>query len=94
MARDAEVPAVLGECADSQVCSAVVQAVMVFVIDYEMPGGVGDFAVHFDASAFLLAHGVAILSRAFCKPCVTAQTLVVLGVDYREQPASQRDGTR
>ncbi len=94
MARGAEVAAVLGECADSQVCLAVVQAVMVFVVDYEMLGGVGDFAVHFDAPALPLAYGVAILRRAFCEPCVTAQTLVVLSVDYREQPAGQRNGSR
>ncbi len=94
MARDAQVSAVLGECADSQVCSAVVQAVMVFVVDYEMLGGVGDFAVHLDALAVLLAYGVAILGRAFCEPCLAAQSLIVLGVDYREQPAGQRDGSR
>ena len=89
VADDAQVPAVLGECAQTQVASAVVQAVVVDVIDDQMIGGFGDLAVHFDALAVVFAHGVAILGRAFCKPRVAAKPLVVGVVDYREQPARQ-----
>ena len=90
----AQVPAVLGECTQAQVGSAVVQAVVVYVVNDEMVGGAGDLAVHFDAPAVLIADGVAIPGGAFREPCVAAKAFVVGGVDDREQASGQGDRAR
>jgi len=63
---------------------------MVYVINYEMVGGVGDLAVHFDAFAVFFSHSVAILVRTLCKPGILAQARVIFGIDDGEFAAGQR----
>lgn len=50
----------------------------------------GDFAVHLDALAVLLPHGIAVLVGAFGEPCVSAQSRIVFGIDDGEPAAGQR----
>jgi len=84
----AEVPAVLGESANTQVFLAVVQAVMVDVVHDQMVRSVHYLAVHFDAPAILLPHGVEIPARTLGEPGIFAQPQIVFGIDDGEQAAS------
>lgn len=52
------VAAVLGECGQAEVDPAVVEAVVVDVVDEQVGRGVEYLAVHFDGFAFVLADGV------------------------------------
>jgi hypothetical protein len=79
-----EVAAVLGEGAKPKITLAVVQAVVVNVVDYEMVGGIEDLAVHFDAFAVFFSHGVVIVVCAFCEPGKMAEAWVVFGIDDGE----------
>ncbi len=81
MTAAAEVTAVLGEGAGAQVTLAVIQAVVVNMVNHEMVRGVGDLAVHFDAFAVFFSNGVVIVRGAFRKPGILADARVVFGID-------------
>ncbi len=74
----------MGESCKAKITPAVVQAVVVDVVNDEMVGGVGDLAVHFYAFAVFFSNGVVILRGAFCEPGVLAQDGIVFGVDGGE----------
>ena len=74
----------------AEVGVAVVQAVVVDVVNDEMVGGVGDLAVHFDAFAVFFSNGVVIFISAFCEPGMLAQDGVVFGVDAGELAAGEK----
>ena len=80
----------MSEGCKAEVAPAVVQAVVVDVVNDEMVGGVEDLAVHFDAFAVFLSNGVVIIRRAFCEPGVLAEAWVVFGVDDGELSAGER----
>ena len=82
--------AVLGEGCIAEVVIAVVQAVVVDVVNYEMVRGVGDLAVHFDAFAVFFSNGVIILRGAFSEPGVLAEERIVFGIDDGELSAGKR----
>ncbi len=84
MCEPSLVLAVLGEGAGAEVGVAVVQAIMVDVVNNEMVGSVGDLAVHFDAFAVFFSNGVVIFVSAFGEPGILAQVRVVFGVDDGE----------
>ena len=88
MAAGAEVPAVLGESADSQVFLSIVQAVMVDMVHDQMVRSVHYLPVHFDALTAGFSYGVEILVRTFGEPGIFAQPQVVFGIDYGELAAS------
>jgi len=90
----AEVPAVLGESADAQVFLAIVQSVMVDVVNDQMGRSVHYLPVHFDAPAAGFSHGVEIPVRTLGEPFIFAQPQVVFGVDDSELTASQRYNAR
>ncbi len=64
----------------AKITRAVVQAVVVDVVDDEMVGGVCDLAVHFDAFAVFFSNGVVIFISAFGEPSVLAQAGIVFGI--------------
>ena len=74
----------------AEVGVAVVQAVVVDVVNDEMVGGVGDLAVHFYAFAIFFSNGVVIFISAFDEPGILAQDGVVFGVDDGELAAGKR----
>jgi len=80
----------LGEGCKAKITPAVVQAVVVDVVNDEMVGGVGDLAVHFYAFAVFFSNGVVIFISAFHKPGILAQDGVVFGIDDGEFPLGQR----
>ena len=80
----------MGESRKAKVAIAVVQAVVVNVVNDEMVGGVGDLAVHFDAFAGFFSNSVVILISAFGEPGMLAQDGVVFGVDAGELAAGER----
>jgi len=80
----------LCESCKAKITPAVVQAVVVDVVNYEMVGGVGDLAVHFDAFAVFFSRGVVIIRGAFCEPGILAQDGVVFGVDDGKLAAGER----
>jgi len=74
----------------AEVGVAVVQAVVVDVVNDEMVGDVGDLAVHFDAFAVFFSNGVVIFISAFGEPGILAQDGIVFGVDDGELAAGER----
>ena len=74
----------------ADVAVAVIQAVVINVVNDEMVGGVGDLAVHFDAFAVFFSNGVVIFISAFSEPDILAQDGVVFGVDDGELAAGKR----
>ena len=80
----------MGESCKAKVAVAVVQAVVVDVVNDEMVGGVGDLAVHFDAFAVFFSNGVVIIRGAFGEPGILAEDGVVFGVDDGELAAGKR----
>lgn len=82
--------AVLGEGCIAEVVVAVVQAVVVDVINDKMVGGIGDLAVHFDAFAVFFSNGVVIIRSAFSEPGVLAEDGVIFGIDDGELSAGKR----
>ncbi len=80
----------MGESCKAKITPAVVQAVVVDVVNDEMVGGVGDLAVHFDAFAVFFSNGVVIFISAFGEPGVLAQDGVVFGIDDSELAAGKR----
>ena len=80
----------MSEGRKAEIAIAVVQAVVVDVVNYEMVGGVGDLAVHFYAFAVFFSNGVVILISAFSEPGILAQDGVVFGVDDGELAAGER----
>lgn len=90
MTSAAQIPAVLGKGTNAQVFISIVQAVVVNMINDQMVRGVGDLAVHFNALAVFFSHGVVILIRTFCKPGISAQAVVIFGIDDSELATGQR----
>ena len=80
----------MGESCKAKITPAVVQAVVVDVVNDEMVGGVGDLAVHFDAFAVFFSNSVVIFISAFGEPGILAQDGVVFGVDAGELAAGER----
>ena len=80
----------MGESCKAKITLAVVQAVVVDVVNDEMVGGVGDLAVHFDAFAIFFSNSVVIFISAFGEPGILAQDGVVFGVDAGELAAGER----
>jgi len=80
----------LGESCKAKITPAVVQAVVVDVVNDEMVGGVGDLAVHFDAFAVFFSNGVVILRGAFDEPGILAQVRIVFGANGGELAAGER----
>ena len=78
------------ESRKAEVTLAVVQAVVVNVVDNEMVRGASDLAVHFDAFAGFFSNGVVVLRCTFRKPGKLAQARVVFGIDNGELSAGQR----
>ena len=76
--------AVLGEGSIAEVVVAVIQAVVVDMVDDEMVGGVGDLTVHFDAFAVFFSNGIVIIFSAFGEPGILAEDGVVFGVNDGE----------
>ena len=70
----------MGESCKAKITPAVVQAVVVDVVNDEMVGGVGDLAVHFDAFAVFFSDGVVIFVSAFGEPGVLTQAGIVFGI--------------
>jgi len=70
----------LGESCKAKITPAVVQAVVVDVVNDEMVRGVGDLAVHFYAFAVFFSNGVVILGGAFGEPGVLTQAGIVFGI--------------
>jgi len=89
-ANAAEVAAVLGKCAEAKVVPAVIEAIVVDVVNDQMGRGGGDPAVHFDALAVLLSDSVVIIVRTLSKPGVAAQRRVIFGIDDGEAAARER----
>lgn len=93
------VPLVLGLGCEAKVCFSVVEAVMVYVVDEEVGGGVEDLAVHFyDAGFYVvgsagLALGVTCSGAAAEVPFVFVQVFVIFGVDYREFALGEGDSS-
>lgn len=81
--------AVLREGCEAEVTPAVVQAVVVDMVNYEMVGGVCDLAVHFDAFSGFFSHGVECFPATFGKPGELAKALVVFGIDDGEPAAGE-----
>ena len=90
MSAATEIPAVLGEGANAKVFISIVQAVMVNMVNGQMVRGVGDLAVHFNALAVFFSNGVVILICSLGKPGVSAQAVVIFGIDDGEKSACQR----
>ena len=88
------VAAVLGECGQAEVGSAVVEAVVVDVVDEQVGRGVEYLAVHFDGFSFVLADGVEVAAGAFGEPFVAGEGGVVVCVDEGESAAGERDASR
>jgi len=80
----------LSESCKAEIVIAVVQAVVVDVVNNEMVGGVGDLAVHFYAFAVFFSNSVVIFISAFGEPGILAQDGVVFGVDDGELAAGKR----
>ncbi len=64
----------------AKITPAVVQAVVVDVVNYEMVGGVHNLAVHFYAFAVFFSNGVVITRGAFGEPGILAQAGIVFGI--------------
>ena len=80
----------MGESCKAKITPAVVQAVVVNVVNDEMVGGVSDLPVHFDAFAIFFSNSVVIFISAFGEPGILAQDGVVFGFDDGELAAGER----
>lgn len=80
----------MSESCKAKITPAVVQAVVVDVVNDEMVGGVGDLAVHFYAFAVFFSNGVVIFISAFGEPDILAEERIVFGIDDGELAACER----